>query len=204
MTPTLSSKSVATLNLLYFTRSIMPYLNRFFASMVISQLVLANKECFNFPKALDFLKDFLLCADSKQLYKWASVQYGYWWNDMLPYMKPLYTCSKWRSLSEDDISMRCLGVVVLGLQVILEGERERQVLVKQGLLEYLTCLPWHMPKGSMAHQRAKSLVDMVGSHIVLQPPSLNVIVKAKLAVTCLGLEKVLKSDSRQIVEELLL
>ena len=123
---------------------------------------------------------------------------------MLPYMKLLYRCSKWRSQTEDDISMRCLEVVVLGLQVFLEGERERQVLVKQGLLEYLTCLPWHMPKGSMAHQRAKSLVDMVGSHIILQPPSLNVIVKAKLAVTCLGLEKVLKSDSRQIVEELLL
>ena len=122
---------------------------------------------------------------------------------MLPYMTLLYRCSKWRSLSEDDISMRCLEVVVLGLQVVLEGEKERQVLVKQGLLEYLTCLPWYMPKGSMAYQRAKSLVDMVGSHIVLQPPSLNVIVKAKLAVTCLGLEKILKSDSRQIVEELL-
>ena len=172
--------------------------------MVISQLVLANKECFNVPKALNFLKDFLHCADSKQLYKWESTVYGYWWIDMLPYMKLLYTCSKWRSLSEDDIPMRCLEVVVLGLQIVLEGERERQVLVKQGLLEYLTCLPWHMPKGSMAHQRAKSLVDMVGSHIVLQPPSLNVIVKAKLAVTCLGLEKVLKSDSRQIIEELLL
>ena len=123
---------------------------------------------------------------------------------MLPYMKLLYRCSKWSSLSDDEISMRCLEVVVLGLQIFLEGERERQVLVKQGLLEYLTCLPWHMPKGSKAHQRAKSLGDMVGSHIVLQPPSLNVIVKAKLAATCLGLEKVLKSDSQQIVEELLL
>ena len=114
--------------------------------MVISQLVLANKESFNFPKVLDVLKEFLLCADSKQLYKWASHSiYGYQWNDMLPCMKLLYTCSKWRSLSEGDISMRCLEVVVLGLQVILEGERERQVLVKQGLLEYLTCLSWHMP-----------------------------------------------------------
>ena len=177
--------------------------HRLFASTVISQLVLANKESFNVPKALDFLKDFLLSADSKQLYKWASEEHGCWWTDMLPYMKPLYRCSKWSSLSEDEISMRCLEVVVLGLQVILEGEKERQVLVKQGLLEYLTCLPWHMPKGSMAHQRAKSLVDMVGSHIVLQPPSLNVIVKAKLAVTCLGFENVLKSDSRKIVEELL-
>ena len=191
-----------TLNLLYIINCSLQH--RFFASIVISQLVLANKECFNVPKALDFLKEFLLCADSKQLYKWESTVYGYWWSDMLPYMKLLYTCSKWRSLSEDDISMRCLEVVVLGLQIVLEGERERQVLVKQGLLEYLTCLPWHMSKGSMTHQRAKSLVDMVGSHIVLQPPSLNVIVKAKLAVTCLGLEKVLKSDSRQIVEELLL
>ena len=156
---------------------------------------MANKECFNVPKALDFLIDFLLSADSKQLCKWASERYNCQWDDMLPYMKLLYTCSKWRSLSEDDISMRCLEVVVLSLQVFLEGEKERQVLVKQGLLEYLTSLPWHMPKGSMAHQRAKSLVDMVGSHIVLQPPSLNVIVKAKLAVSCLGLEKILKSDS---------
>ena len=178
--------------------------HRLFASIVISQLVLANKECFNVPKALDFLREFLLCADSKQLYKWEKDKYGYMWTDMLPYMKLLYTCSKWRSLSEGAISMQCLEVVVLGLQVVLEGEKERQVLVKQGLLEYLTCLPWHMPKGSMAHQRAKSLVDMVGSHIVLQPPSLYVIVKAKLALTCLGLEKVIKSDSRQIVEELLL
>ena len=128
--------------------------------------------------------------------------YGYHWDDMLPYMKLLYKPSNCRLLSEGDMSSKCLEVAVLGLQVVLEGEEERQVLVKQGLLEYLICLPWHMPKRSAAHQRAKSLVDMVGSHITLQPPSLNVIVKTELAVACHGLEKVLKPDIQPILKEL--
>lgn len=100
------------------------------------------------------------------------------------------------------MSSKCLEVAVLGLHVVLEGEEERQVLVKQGLLEYLICFPWHMPKRSAAHQRAKSLVDMVGSHITLQPPSLNVIVKTELAVACLGLETVLELDTQQILKQL--
>ena len=82
----------------------------------------------------------------------------------------------------------------MSLKIILIKEDERQCLIKQGLLDYLICLPWHISEGLEAHKRAKQLLEMVGSHIPLQAPSLNNIVRAKLAATWCGLEEAMSSQ----------
>ena len=57
------------------------------------------------------------------------------------------------------------------LQIILSKDDERVYLIKQGLLDYLICLPWHISEGLEAHKRAKLLLRMVGPHMPLKPPS---------------------------------
>ena len=151
------------------------------------------------PEAYPYVTDVLNHIDHDQLSKYAITAHGYTWRDLLPYMKLVYTplnqrCSPFASI--------CMEIVLLGLQLALAKEDERTTLQKQGLLDYLTCLPWRFPKGSTAQKRAKSIVDMVGSHIQLQPPKLYTMVKSKLATMYFGLEKVLNSDCHILVEEI--
>ena len=116
---------------------------------------------------------------------------------MFPIMRLVY--SPLSHTSSDLADMLCLEVGILSLQVKLQGDNGRKVLIKQGLLDYLVCLPWFIPERHRAHRRAHSLLDMVGAHMPLQPPSLNNIVRAKLAVTSCGLKKAMYYDCRQLV-----
>ena len=75
-------------------------------------------------------------------------------------------------------------------------------MVDQGLMDYVVCLPSVLPAGSRAQQRAKDLVAMLGKEMHLQPPSLNTIAKAKLAVTHFGQDRVLKAPVQELLSEL--
>ena len=119
------------------------------------------------------------------------------WLDVFPVMRLVYS-SCCHCHSSRPIDMLCLEAGLLGLQIILNREGERQSLIKQGLLDYLICLPWHICKGCEGHKRVKLLLEMVSSHVPLQPPSLNNIVRANLAAKCCGLKKAMYSDCQQL------
>ena len=177
---------------------------RFFGSMMIAQLVLTKVAIF--PPELrtqitTFLDGFLHNVDSNLLHKWAVKVNGATCQDIFPIMRLVY--SPLSHTSSDNADVLCLEVGILGLQIILGADDERQVLIKQGLLDYLVCLPWFIPERHRAHRRAHSLLDMVGAHVPLQPPSLNSIVRAKLAATSCGLKKAMNSDCHQLVYGLL-
>ena len=95
--------------------------------------------------------------------------------------------------------MMCVETCVLSLQVILSGEGERRVMLEQGWLDYVICLPSVLPAKSRAQQRAKDLVAMLGKEMNLQPPSLNTMARARLAVTHFGLDKVRKSSAHELL-----
>ncbi len=68
-------------------------------------------------------------------------------------------------------------------------------MVQEGLLDYLVCIPWLYPLDWPEREKARDLVNFMGQHVQLQPPSLINITKAKLASMYFGLEKVLMTDS---------
>ena len=152
------------------------------------------------PEACAFVESVLTEIDHEQLSKYFLAAHGYVWQDLLPYMKLVYTVCNPR---QSPFHLNCLEIAILGLQLALAKDAERRVLQQQGLLDYCVCLPWHLPARSKAQQRARSVVDMVGSHIQLQPPSLSIIVKSKLAAIHFGLEKILNSDCHVLIEEIL-
>ena len=169
--------------------------------MMIAQLVLTKEAIFPehlILKTSVFLSNILCGVDFKLLHKWADLAYGFRWRDIFPVMRLVYSpCC--HCPSSDPINMLCLETGLFGLQVILNREDERQCFIKQGLLDYLICLPWHIPKGCEGHKRAKVLVETVGSHVPLQPPTLNNIVRAKLAASWCGLKKAMHSDCQPLV-----
>ena len=75
------------------------------------------------------------------------------------------------------------------------------MFASQGLLDYVICLPSVLPAKSRAQQRAKDLVAMLGKEMHLQPPSLNTMTRARLAVTHFGLEKVLTTSVQELLLE---
>ena len=73
--------------------------------------------------------------------------------------------------------------------------------MQHGLLDFVVSLPWVMPAGTRAHTRACAVVSYMSEKMVLQPPSLINIARAKLAIMHFGLKKILKLSVHEIVEK---
>ena len=86
---------------------------------------------------------------------------------------------------------------------LLTKQNDLKVLIKEDLLDYVTCLPWHT-SGSV-QQRAKELVTTLqqATDVNIQPPSLLNMTKATVAKLYCGLDKVLEHSVPELVWELL-
>ena len=156
----------------------------------------------------DLMKSFLDKYNYREI-RIHEAELGFTWNKYLPYMrvacfpydsrKSVLACGsdpRYRALQ-----MMCVETSVLSLQVNTCIERERNRMMEQGLMDYVICLPSVLPAKSRAQQRAKDLVAMLGKDMHLQPPSLNAMARARLAVTHFGLEKVLKTPVQELLLE---
>jgi hypothetical protein len=122
------------------------------------------------------------------------------WSTLLPYVKLFYEpdhqllhCAatilnsypNFRALLDTSINMS-----LFFLHSKVGRKYTCEILIKEGLLDYVVALPWYVdPK---FQERAKALVYELGSHIQLQPPRLCSIAQAKLAKIHCGLEKVVQ------------
>ena len=156
----------------------------------------------------DLMKEFIDQYDYKELYTHER-EIGFAWNKYIPYLRvayfPYHTKQSLQACGSDpryrNLQMMCIEINVLVFQVILDGERQRKRMVDQGLMDYIICLPSVLPAGSRAQQRAKDLVAMLGKEMHLQPPSLNTMARARLAVTHFGLERVLKTPAQELLSD---
>ncbi|KAL5505517.1 hypothetical protein EMCRGX_G006963 [Ephydatia muelleri] len=173
----------------------------YFGVMVISHLALIKAALL--PEQLStqvdfFLTRFLRSVDCSLLHTWMVKTRGFRWLDIFPTVRLVYSPLCHASLCP--IDLLCFEAGVCSLHIILSRDNEIQTLIKQGLLDYLICLPWHISEGLEAQKKAKLLLEKVGSHMPLQPPSLNNIVRSKLAATCCGLTKAISYDCHQLVD----
>ena len=118
------------------------------------------------------------------------------WATLLPYIKLFYLPHLQIPGSDQQIQelQRSSERMVL---FFLHSKMNRQyscdILIKEGLVDYVTALPWHVSVESKAS--AESVVSELGAHMRLQPPRLCSTVQAKLAKMHFGLERVVASDS---------
>ena len=101
---------------------------------------------------------------------------------------------------QPELQTICQELIVVSL---LTRKNNHDVLIKEDLLDYVTCLPWHT-SGSV-QQRAKELVTMIQltTDVNIQPPSLLNMTKATVAKYYCGLDKVLELSVPELVWELL-
>ena len=182
---------------------------RYLAAVLMSLLCITRPTFSSqYLQVADLMKSFLDKHNYREL-RTIEAELGFAWNKYLPYMrvvcfpydsrKSVLACGsdpRYRALQ-----MMCVETCVLSLQVSMSEERERKMIVQQGLMDYVICLPSVLPAKSRAQQRAKDLVAMLGKEMHLQPPTLNTMTRARLAVTHFGLDKVLKTPVQELLSE---
>lgn len=119
-----------------------------------------------------------------------------------PYQNPRFSCtqsyySEKHKRTTRQLEQRCIEVGVVSLHIALLGEVEKKILVKEGLVDFIICLQWCLPRGSRAYHRACGMIDYLRGQMQLQPPSLLNLAKARLASMHFGLKKILNTFSMQ-------
>lgn len=85
-------------------------------------------------------------------------------------------------------------IILFFLHSKMSRQYSCDILIKEGLVDYITALPWHVSAESKA--LAKTVVSELSGHLTqLQPPKLCSIVQAKLAKMCFGLGRIVASNS---------
>ena len=111
----------------------------------------------------------------------------------IPYVKLAYipNAPQTENTSIGKLQLVSLQLAIFALRNMLSREDHRQILLKEGLLDFVVCMPQYVPPS--LRPQAEELVQMVASSpdIPEGPPKLLNLVKARLAKTYFGLEQVL-------------
>ena len=86
-----------------------------------------------------------------------------------------------------------LQTVIFWLRSTLGRSSHQELLIKEGLLDYVICMPWCVPEPIKASANALVSLVTVGNRVT--PPRLSTIAKSKLAVVHFGLQWVIKVHS---------
>ena len=132
------------------------------------------------------------------------IKHWYVWSTFLPYIKLVYIPNVPQTEGPTGkLQLLSLQWIVFALQNMLGRDNHRQILIKEGLLDFVICMPHYIPPS--LRPQAEELVQMVVSSpdIPEGPPKLLNLVKAKLAKTHFGLEQVFSLSVSEIVSEAL-
>ena len=127
---------------------------------------------------------------------------GFTWESFVPFVSYLYSpvqeiYNNIRAEELKDLLMKLqdlsIKVLLHALEVAVGRKTHLKIMIKEGLLNYIVALPWHVPESS--RERARNLIQEVSKLVQIGLPSLCSLVKAKLAKESLGLKKVLEIES---------
>ena len=119
------------------------------------------------------------------------------WSTLLPYIELFYSPRHHYRISDEpsliELRRASVNMILFFLHSKFCRDYICEILVNEGLLDYVVALPWNVEPEF--ERPAKALVSELGSHVGLQTPSLCSIAKAKLAKMHFGLKKLVKSCS---------
>lgn len=122
------------------------------------------------------------------------------WATLLPYIKLFYVAESSQNSQDkpfceemEELRRTSEKMILFFLHSKMSRKYCLVILIKEGLVDYVTALPWHVSVKSRL--LAETVVSELSYHMKLQPPSLCSIVQAKLARMHFGLERVVTCDS---------
>eukprot|EP00731_Ephydatia_muelleri_P024376 Em0016g647a len=177
---------------------------RYLSCMLLAQLVLMSLKEIPpslYQPILSFMEEFLLTpnyiADAMQEVN------GFVWTTFLPHVRLLYTQEEEIELASA-LKLCSLEIVLLGLHSMLRRKNHCMVILNEGLVDYIVCLPSHVPE--TLRSKAQGLIQLLSSegNIAVHPPRLINLAKAKLAKMYFGLEFVHSTPINEIMKKILL
>ena len=121
---------------------------------------------------------------------------GYWWSTMKPFVHLVYFHynKHIKFLANEnpvlkDLYLTSVQAGIFSLKNMSLSDIYKDIIEKEELTDYLTCLPWYVPQ--VLREDAELLVQLVNTKIKPQPPQLVNIVKGYLASDCFTLEEVM-------------
>lgn len=113
----------------------------------------------------------------------------------------LYEPEKWSFKNNDCATMKqvhairgySVDIILISLQSTLGTTENIKIISEEGLMDYITMLPWNVPQTSKL--LAQHVVDELLTVTQLQPPSLVSIAKAKLSKSSFGVVNVINETS---------
>ena len=150
-----------------------------------------------------FLTAFLHAVEPMKITQYET-ELGYGWSVFLPYIKLAYlpNTPRCEPLLLSETQDMALETTIIALHSMLDRDIHRDVLVREGLVDFLTCMPWYTT--GPAEERARALVRMVqqAPDVELQPPSLLNMAKACVAKHFCGLPTVVQLSVPDILQHI--
>lgn len=201
---------------------------RYFAAMFLAHVTIADPDRLpQLPAVLSFMESFLATAKDEEVHS-AEEKNGFVWSTVLPSFRLAFHPQPSRSIAggakqidrkchpvdtrsecERQAWLLCMEAGIFSLQNTLRSPVTRKTMaLDEKLSGYLVCMPWSVPRGSRARQRAQDLIAYTGPFlrriegVECAPPKLEVMARARLATICLGLEAAMSWPVQQIAAEL--
>ena len=154
-----------------------------------------------YEQIVSHIEEFLKKANHKAIME-GEIEHWYVWSTFLPYIKLMYIPEPPQSMEMSKLRLLSTELVIFSLLNMLGRENHRKVLVEEGLVDYVTCMPLYVPPSLRG--RASELVEMLAlsEEVAVQPPTLVSLTKGKLAKMHFGLDTVLKLSVGEIIHNI--
>lgn len=174
--------------------------SRCFTLVVLAQLILVSPHLI--PRQftdtiLDLMTDFLSEAKPDDIKQYEENQVCVW-ATLLPYVKLLYVPALTQTVPHTQLSKlqeTSQEIILLFLHSKVTRAIHCEILVKEGLVDFITILPWYTNHKSSFREKVDAVLFELNRHVPLQPPKLSSIAKGTLARMYFGLERVVNSHS---------
>ena len=170
--------------------------------MFLIQVCLISPQCIKSDLYVDITGkiELFLQANTYEKIREEEISLGCNCSIFIPYVKLAYVPNtpQGEGTSVGKLQLVSLQLAIFTLQNWLGREDHRQILLKEGLLDFVVCIPQYIPPS--LRPQAEELVQMVVSSpdIPEGPPKLLNLVKARLAKMHFGLEQVLSLSVGEI------
>ena len=176
---------------------------RYYTFLFLIQVSLISPQCIDsdcYVSLTGKIESFLQ-TNSYEKIREAEISFESTCSTLIPFVKLAYIPNApqaERSLV-GKLQLVSLQLAIFSLQNWLGQKIHREILLKEGLLDFVICMPQYVPPS--LRPQAEELVQMVVSSpdIPEGPPKLLNLVKARLAKMHFGLEKILSLSAGEIM-----
>lgn len=154
----------------------------------------------SFSDVLRFVNRFLQNVTHQEIHE-AEVKTNYFWSTFKPFVNLTYFQYTKKTTSNKlvqehpllgELYIHSMRAGIFSLKNVCLSNNCKEVLEKEKLVDFITCLPWYVP--AELKEDAQSLVRTMNGVVFPGPPRLTNIIKAMIAASTVSLDTVMAAS----------